>query len=199
MAAAIFQFYEPKEETRYRYSFHIRFISFHFGFCLYVSINRETRANTSCWQSSNRCVMGYKPQPNGQQRSPYPNGTETSNPNVLISYCRTYLYENGTSELLEFGDAYNNATNPISTTLNSLLLKANLRFNISLTSGFVSSVLANDKSLQSSIGIQHCNSAGNRDSTVAILCLQDNLNQGLAGTIITLDVDQTYSLWAISK
>jgi len=131
--------------------------------------------------------------------SPFPNDSETSNPNVLISYCRTYLYENGSSKLLEFGDAYNNATNPISTTLNSLLLKANLPLNVSLTSGFVSNVLANDKLAVIIYRDSTLEFGGQQRFYNGYFVLQDNLNQHIAGTIVTLDVNGTYSLWAISK
>ncbi len=164
-----------------------------------VSINRDARAHElagnpqidASWVTSlNQTVSNA---------SPYPNDSETSNPNVLISYCRTYLYENGSSELLEFGDAYNNATNPISTTLNSLLLKANLRLNISLTSGFVSSVLANDKLAAIIYRDSTLEFGGQQRFYSGYFVLQDNSNQNLAGTIITLDVNGTYSLWAISK
>ncbi len=130
---------------------------------------------------------------------PYPNGTESSNPNVLLSYCRTYLYENGSSELLEFGDAHNNSTNPISTTLNGFLVKANVQLNGSLTSQFVSNVLANDKVVAIVYRYSTLQFGGQQRFYIGYFVLQDNLNQGLAGTIITLDVNQTYSLWAIPK
>ena len=53
----------------------------------------------------------------------YPNSTEQNNPNVLASYCRVYLFENKTSDLVEFGDLNSNQT--LSVYLNNLLTKVN--------------------------------------------------------------------------
>jgi hypothetical protein len=74
-----------------------------------------------------------------------------------------------------------------------------LPLNVSLTSGFVSNVLANDKLAVIIYRDSTLEFGGQQRFYNGYFVLQDNLNQHIAGTIVTLDVNGTYSLWAISK
>jgi hypothetical protein len=134
--------------------------------------------------------------------TPITNSTEYSNPNVLLSYCRTYLYENGTSSLIEFGNAGNNVTDPVNTYLNNLLLKANLQLqqNGSISSDFLDKVLATDKVVEINYRLSTMQFGGQKRFSSCYFVVKDYLNEDLLGKMIVSEVGkQGLSLWAISK
>jgi hypothetical protein len=129
--------------------------------------------------------------------TPYPNGY--SDPALLLSYCRVYLIENGTSELIQY-DATSNQT--LSTYLTNLLIKANLQLQPSgsISSDFLDRVLASDKVVATNYRLSTLQFGGQQRFYVGYFVLKDNLNEDLVGKIIVGEVQkQGYSLWAISK
>jgi hypothetical protein len=133
--------------------------------------------------------------------TPYANSTEYSNPNILLSYCQTHLYENGTSSLIEFGNAGNDNTNPVNTYLNNLLLKANLQLqqNGSISIDFLNRVLATDKVVEISYRLSTMQFGGQQRFSSGYFVLKDYLNEDLLGKMIVSEVGKGLSLWAISK
>ena len=132
-----------------------------------------------------------------QKAHPIPNVTEQNSPNALFSYCRTYLYENGTSELVEYGNT--DSTNPISTYLNSLLLKANLQLqsNGSVSTEFLDRVLAKDKVVAIVYRLSTLNYGEQQRFYTSYFVLRDNLNEDLLGKFVLGKIGkQGYSLWA---
>lgn len=152
-----------------------------------ASLNTKQR-DTSWVGSVNQMLENY---------SSYPNGTEQSNPNVLASYCRVYLYENGTSGLIEFGDLGSNQT--LSLYLNNLLNETNVQLN-PISEGSLNNALANDKIVEIVYRGGTQMFGGQQQFSVGYFVLNDTANQGLTGTIITQEVGSSnYSVWEIAK
>ena len=127
----------------------------------------------------------------------YPNGTEQSNPAILASYCRVYLYENGSSGLVEFGDLNSNQT--LSVYLNNLLTKVNSKLN-PISADSLNRILTSDKVLEIIYRGATQQFGGQQKFQVGYFVLSDNLNEGLTGTVITQEVgSQSLSVWEIAK
>jgi hypothetical protein len=129
--------------------------------------------------------------------SSYPNSTEQNNPNVLASYCRVYLFENKTSDLVEFGDL--NSNQMLSVYLNNLLTKVNTQIN-TISADSLNKTLTNDKVVEIIYrGATH-QFGGQQKFQVGYFILSDDLNEGLTGTVITQEVgSQSLSVWEIAK
>jgi hypothetical protein len=120
-----------------------------------------------------------------QNVQPYPNGTKNTDPNVLMPYCRTYLFENGTSELIEFGNADKDYL--ISTHLNSLLRKVDVHLG-AVSDEFLDKVFANGKVLMIDYRLSTMHFGGQQRFYRGYFILEDNLAEGTAGTIIAGEV-----------
>lgn len=127
----------------------------------------------------------------------FPNSTEQNNPNVLATYCRVYLYENKTSDLVEFGDLNNNQT--LSVYLNNLLTKVNTQLN-TISADYLNKTLTNDKVIEIIYRGATQHFGGQQKFSVGYFVLSDNLNEGLTGIVITQEIGtQSFSLWEIGK
>jgi hypothetical protein len=149
---------------------------------------RSSQIDTSWAENVNQMV---------KKATPYPNGY--FDPALLLSYCRVYLIENGTSELIQY-DATSNQT--LSAYLTNLLIKANLQLQPSgsISSDFLGRILASDNVVAINYRLSTLQFGGQQRFSEGYFVLGDNLNEGLSGKIITVEVGkQGYSLWAISK
>jgi hypothetical protein len=86
--------------------------------------------------------------------------------------------------------------------LTDLLLKASLQLQPSgsISSDFLGRVLASDKVVAINYRLSTLQFGGQQRFSEGYFVLEDNLNEGLSGKIITVEVGkQGYGLWAISK
>ena len=145
---------------------------------------KSTQIDTSWIQTVNNSLPNYPP---------YSNQTE-SNIEGTIEYCRVYLSENGTEQLIYYGNG-----GTLGQYLTNLLKDANIRIG-SISETKVTEVLGRDKVVTMAYRPSVLMFGGQQRFYEGYFVLEDNLNEGLSGKIITVEVGkQGYSLWAISK
>ncbi len=130
-----------------------------------------------------------------QNYQSYPESVAQSSPDVTISYCNVFVAENGTEQLIYYGNG-----NELSSYLGELLKDATLQKGTA-SEELVNRVLENDTVviLTYRASVLHLM---NPDAKYykAYFILQDNLNEGLKGTIIANEINSDHmDILAISK
>ncbi len=130
-----------------------------------------------------------------QTYQPYPNGTYYSNPDVTLSYLNMFITENGTEQLIYFGNG-----DILSTYLAGLLNNATIKKGV-VNETYLDQVLASDKVVTLNYRLSILTEY-NRDAKYysAFFTLKDNLGTGLEGIIIARDIHSSnLDLLAVSK
>lgn len=129
-----------------------------------------------------------------QNYQPY-NNTQSNSPNVTLAYCSMYLVENGTEQLIYYGNG-----DTLSTYLGELLKNATIQKG-TINQDHLDKVLATDRVVLLSyrISILHM-SDPTAKYYMGYFILEDNLNEGLEGTIIARDISSNnLSLLAVRR
>jgi len=128
-----------------------------------------------------------------EESKPYPD--EYTKPPII--WFHIYLYENGTEQLVDAGEA----DNEFVVYLQDLLLRVDGQRNISITQEFVNKVLATNKVLMLTERMYHDFHLW-KNFGRALFVLEDNLNEDLEGIIIvreTIEGNWRWSRWEITK
>ncbi len=106
----------------------------------------------------------------------YPNQTQYANPEVTLSACNMYLVENGSEQLIYYGNG-----DPLSVYLGELLKKTNIQKN-AVSEGYLDKVLANDRViiLNYRLSILHMIDSDAK-YYAGYFILEDNLSEDLDG------------------
>jgi hypothetical protein len=128
-----------------------------------------------------------------EESKPYPD--EYTKPPII--WFHIYLYENGTEQLVDAGEA----DNEFVVYLQDLLLRVDGQRNSSITQEFVNKVLATNKVLMLTERMYHDFHLW-KNFGRALFVLEDNLNEDLEGIIIvreTIEGNWKWSRWEIAK
>lgn len=117
-------------------------------------------------------------------------------PEVFMAYCRLYIAENGTQNLLYYGnpDALGNY-------LADIIDNLRLQKQADVSEEFLDKVLATNKVaiIDYRVSILRMMSPSEK-FYMGFFILEDNLNAGLCGTVIVREVETNgLGLWAVSK
>jgi hypothetical protein len=149
---------------------------------------RSTRIDTSWVDNLSQMLLNTKP---------YPNGTDTG-PNALLGYSRIYLYQNGSTQFIAYSEDGSQG-NALTSYLNNLLNGANIQLK-SVSENYLDNALSNDRVVFITYRYAVMQFGGQNRFYGGYFILEDKLNQGLTGRIITIDMNKHgYSLWAISQ
>ncbi len=144
------------------------------------------------WYQHRPIDTSWVPTINGMLQS-YSPITNASLDQVTISWYRLYSNENGTSQLIQYG----NVLDALAQNLYDLTKKATIQLESSISFDFVKNITSSDKVV--SLYFRESLPGAPRNFENYFI-LDDVLNLGLAGKIIELRVpDQEYSVWAIPK
>ena len=155
-------------------------LSFTFSFLGYYWY-LHSQVDLSWIEPANNLLRNYKA---------YPNETQYTNPEVTLSARNMYLVENGSEQLIYYGNG-----DTLSLYLGDLLKEANMQKG-PVSEDYLSKVLANDKvvTLRYRSSILHIIDSETKYYT-GYFILEDNLNDSLKGTIIAREIAVSLVLW----